>query len=76
MLTCQEIATLLTDYLEGRLSFWERMEFRLHLGMCASCRAYLRQLKLTMGATRRLDPGEVPPDVMAALMQRFRGWYR
>lgn len=74
MLSCQEIATLLTDYLEGRLSLWDRMIFRLHLGMCASCRAYLRQLKLTIGAARQLDPGEVPPEVMEALMQRFRGW--
>lgn len=76
MLTCQQIATLLTDYLEGRLSFWDRMALRLHLGMCTSCRAYLRQLKLTIGTTRQIDPGEVPPDVMEALIQRFRGWNR
>jgi hypothetical protein len=44
--------------------------------MCSSCCAYLRQITLTIGATRRLDPGEVPPDVMEALMRRFRGWYR
>jgi len=74
MLTCQEIAALLSDYLEGQLSLWQRMRFQLHLGMCASCRAYLHQLQATIGAARRLEPADVPPDVMEALIRRFRDW--
>jgi len=74
MQTCQEIATLLSDYLEGRLSLWERMLFGLHLGMCASCRAYLRQLRMTIGSARQLEPADIPPDVMEALIRRFRDW--
>lgn len=74
MLTCQEIATLLSDYLEGRLSLWQRMTFHMHLGMCAGCRAYLRQLRVTIGMVRRLEPADVPPEMMEALVRRFRDW--
>lgn len=62
MLTCLTIVTGLSDYIDGQCSFWVRMQFRLHLGLCAMCRTYLRQFKLTIEAVRRLGSEEVPPD--------------
>lgn len=74
MLTCRELTELVTDYLEDRLSFMDRLRFRLHVGMCPPCRAYLGQIKQTIRTLGRLPVEEIPPDVRDALLERFRNW--
>ena len=66
MLTCLTIVTGLSDYIDGQCSFWVRMQFRLHLGLCAMCRTYLRQFKLTIEAVRRLGDGRLADLVIDA----------
>lgn len=73
MLTCKEVTELVTDYLEGRMSFISRVSFHLHLGMCDRCRAYLRQMKLTVKTLGKLPFEPIPPGVRDELMVRFRG---
>lgn len=47
LLTCQQVATLASDYLDqqadGTLSF----KIRVHLMMCANCRRFVKHLRLT-----------------------------
>lgn len=75
MLTCREITALVTDYLEGRMRLPDRMRFRMHVGMCRHCRAYLRQMKVTVAALGRLPDGAPMPDeVRDELRRRFAGW--
>lgn len=74
MLTCRELTELVTDYLEDRLSFMDRLRFRMHLGMCRHCRAYLDQMKQTIRTLGKLPAGAIPPDVRDALFERFRNW--
>lgn len=74
MLTCQRLTEIVTDYMEGRLPFFQRMQFRLHVGMCQHCREYLRQVKLTVRASGSLPRPPMPPDVRDELMRRFRDW--
>ena len=74
MLTCQQMTELVTEYLEGKLSLWQRMKFQMHLGMCRHCRAYLRQMKLTIATMGALPDDPMPPDVHDDLMARFRTW--
>lgn len=76
MLTCRELTELVTDYLEDRLSFMDRMRFRMHVGMCRHCRAYLGQFKHTIRTLGRLPAEEIPPDVRDELLARFRDWKR
>ena len=76
MLTCKEITEIVTDYLEGRQSFLERMRFELHLGMCRHCRAYLRQMRATIDATGNLPGESIPPAMSEQLLERFRDWKR
>ena len=74
MLTCQELTELVTDYLEGRLSLWDRMRFLLHIGMCKHCRAFLRDRKLTIQTVGKMPPDPIPPDVRDELLDKFRNW--
>ena len=76
MLTCRELTELVTDYLEGRLPFMDRLRFRLHLGMCRHCRAYLDQIKQTIRTLGGVPSEGIPPDVRDALLARFRDWKR
>src|SRR5206468_10281712 len=59
-LTCTEMVEAVTDYLEGRLSFVDRVRFQMHLGRCVGCRIYLRQMKQTIRTLRRLPADPIP----------------
>jgi predicted anti-sigma-YlaC factor YlaD len=76
MLTCRELTELVTDYLERRLSFGQRLRFEMHIGMCSHCRAYLRQMKQTVQTLGKLPEESVPPEALNQLLQRFRDWKR
>jgi predicted anti-sigma-YlaC factor YlaD len=73
MLTCQQLTEFVTDYLEGRMSFMERMGVQMHLAMCGRCRAYLRQMKMTVRTLGKLPAEAIPGDVRNELLARFRG---
>jgi anti-sigma factor RsiW len=74
MLTCKQIAELATSYAEGQLGVADRLRFQLHLGLCANCRTWVRQLKATARALGRLPAPELPPELEAELLRRFEGW--
>lgn len=76
MLTCKQLTELVTDYLEGRQSFLDRLRFEMHLGMCRHCRAYLRQMKETIETLGSLPEESIPPEVSNQLLARFRDWKR
>ena len=73
-LTCKELTEAVTDYLEGALTFTERIRFQMHLGTCLGCRRYLRQMKQTIRTLGKLPEKPIPPDVREELMRRFRTW--
>ena len=45
MLRCKDIAKLLSDSLEKKLPWRQRVEIRLHLMICYVCRRYWKQLR-------------------------------
>jgi anti-sigma factor RsiW len=55
------MTALVTDFLEGALSFSRRTAARLHLRFCPACARYFDQMRLT---TRLLadSPAPPPPD--------------
>ncbi len=71
---CQDIAELITDYLEGSFTMSQRLRFQMHMGLCMACRNYLRQMKHTVATLRQLPSEPVPDHIKAALMERFRTW--
>jgi len=76
MLSCKQLTELVTEYLEGKLSLGERLKFQMHLGMCKHCRAYLRQMKLTIETLGHLPAEPIPDAVRDELLDRFKSWKR
>lgn len=62
MLTCKEHVARSSDYLDGQLSFRERLMVRHHLMFCPNCRRFIRQMRL-MQATLRAMPEDAVPDI-------------
>jgi anti-sigma factor RsiW len=72
--TCQELAELLTDYLEGLLTPAERASFDRHIAGCSNCTLYIEQMRLTIAASGRIHADDIPPGVREELLNAFRGW--
>lgn len=73
MLSCQDVTELVTDYLEHRLSVRGWLSFQMHVGMCRHCRAYLRQMRLTVATLGSVPAEPIPADVREELLRRFNG---
>ena len=71
-MTCVEFVEMVTDYLEGSMSFWMRVRFHLHLGLCFGCRVHLKQMRQTIQTLGRLPETPAPPEVRDGLLRRFR----
>ena len=76
MLSCQELTELVQDYSDGRLTFMQRLQFELHVGMCRHCREYLRQLRTATLALKSLPIEPMPDELRDELLARFRTWKR
>lgn len=68
MLTCKEQVARSSDYLDGQLTFRERLLVRHHLMFCPNCRRFIRQMRL-MQATLKILPDEPVKDVDALAQQ-------
>lgn len=57
--SCREASRLASTAVDQPLSFVRRVELRMHLSMCAACRAYRRQInaidRLVRGRTARIE---------------------
>jgi predicted anti-sigma-YlaC factor YlaD len=53
MMSCQEVSRLLSESMERKLSFWERVGLWLHLGMCKLCRGFSEDLRRLRDAARQ-----------------------
>ncbi len=54
MLTCKEVSRLVSQGLDRRLGFGERLRLRVHLAICKGCANYSRQMAFLRRAVARL----------------------
>jgi predicted anti-sigma-YlaC factor YlaD len=76
MISCRELADFIRGYLDGELTFREKMAFQAHLALCSDCRAYLKTYRETIQLGKRVFeedadtiPPEVPEDLVKAVME-------
>ncbi|HEX6266657.1 MAG TPA: zf-HC2 domain-containing protein [Burkholderiales bacterium] len=54
MLSCKEAAQLVSQGLDRRLGFFERVALRLHLVICGGCANFSKQVEILRKAMQRL----------------------
>ena len=72
MLSCQHITQKASDYIEGRLNFWQRLKFRAHLRACIHCDNFLRRLRLVIGYSSRAGHQCASEAEVQQVLQRIR----
>jgi hypothetical protein len=58
MMNCKEATQLISQSLERKLSMVERLGLKLHVLVCAGCRASERQFDFLRAAARRIGTPE------------------
>jgi len=53
MLRCREISKLVSESMERKLSFRERVQLAMHLAMCRLCAGFAKQVRLLRVAARQ-----------------------
>jgi len=73
-MSCRELVTLVTEYLEGSLAARDRRRFERHIRGCDGCTAYLEQMRDTIRLTGSLRESDVSPQARRELLAAFRDW--
>jgi len=60
MMSCKEVSRLVSQGLDRRLGFGERVALRMHLAICEGCGNFERQLRILREAVRQLGEAEPP----------------
>jgi len=75
ILTCEELDQFVVDYLDRKLSSWQRFKFCFHILLCPKCRAFLDGYKktveiekLTAISLERPAVEEAPEDLIRAIL--------
>jgi Putative zinc-finger len=62
MLSCKEVARLVSASLDGGLSFRQRLALRVHLLLCSGCCRFRRQMLFLREAVGRHTGADAPDD--------------
>ena len=73
-LVCRQAVALMAEYLDGRLAAREAVRLEQHLAACPHCSEYLAQLRATIDALGRVEPGDLSADVVDELVDVYRRW--
>jgi Putative zinc-finger len=60
MLPCKEVTRLVSQGLDRKLGFGERVALRVHFAICGGCSNFDRQMKLLRDAVRQLAEADGP----------------
>ena len=74
MLTCEEVDNFLYDFHAGKLTYAERIKFKLHLSMCRECKAYvqgyLNTINVSQADFKKADSIEnIPEDLIEMILK-------
>lgn len=73
---CRNMAELSTEYLEGELSWWQRLHYYMHLWVCPPCQNYREQVRMTAEACHHAEAAEAtvapapPEDLLAKVREQ------
>lgn len=68
-MTCQEVITLLADYIESTLDAAQRARLEEHFLACDECVAYLRTYRRTTELVAQAERVNMPEEMKARLLE-------
>ena len=71
MLSCKQQVARSSDFLDGQLSFRQRLLVRHHLLFCPNCRRFIRQMRLLSSTLKKL-PQALPEDLEQTVERMMR----
>ncbi len=75
MLSCKQVASLASQYLDKDTNTPLTWKIRVHLMMCANCRRFVRHLKITQSVTQKVvitDPTTDAEKIWQELQQKIK----
>ena len=72
MLSCKEVSHLVSQSLDRKPPFWQRIQVRLHLLMCRLCSRFRRQTLFLRDAGRRLAVEETDDTLSPEARERIK----
>jgi predicted anti-sigma-YlaC factor YlaD len=72
MLSCKELTEIATDYLESKLSFWQRLRVKEHLWRCRPCRIYIDQMRKLVRMLKSLPTDPVSPEITEQIVAKLK----
>lgn len=73
MLNCKQTSLLVSQSLDRKLNWRERMAVRLHLWICVYCRRFMRQLLAMRIALKRLSQ-DIEADESIRMTSETKAW--
>jgi anti-sigma factor RsiW len=73
-MSCRELVTLVTEYLEGTMPSSERLRFERHVSVCPPCRVHLEQMRETIRASGALTEESISASARDDLLAAFAHW--
>jgi anti-sigma factor RsiW len=72
MMTCQQLAELLCDFISGELETAYCVEIQEHIHTCPACEAYVHSYRVTITMTRQLPTLPLNADFASRLENLLR----
>lgn len=75
MITCKELAELISDYIDGSLDPSISNDFDSHIEGCIDCHAFLKTYKKTTSLSHQLSCEEIPKELrdrLSTLLKKRR----
>ena len=75
-ITCHQAVALVSNYLDGALSWRDRRRLEHHLADCDACSAYLDQMRVTIALSGSVSPDDLSAKALTDLMDVFDKYQR
>jgi anti-sigma factor RsiW len=75
-ISCYQAVALVSDYLEGALSWRDRRRLERHLEGCDACSAYLEQMREIIDLCGEVGPEDLSDEAVARLVDVFEKYQR
>lgn len=70
-ITCREVATWTSAYIDGHLDDYFKVRMVLHLAVCAGCTAYVRQIAAVRDVLGMMPGKPIEPALREKLRQAY-----